>query len=112
MIHQVNLESIEQASKIVKSSDTKLLEYFDKNDRLKNKTDRKSLLKTYKINKDIENELKHLVNLLDNHLPSIDKETAKFREEIAIIGLKNKQQQISLLLHSEQDSSMDNDSDQ
>jgi hypothetical protein len=105
MIHQINLDSIEQGTRLAKGSDTKLLEYFETENRLKDKTDKKSLLKLYKVNKDIENELKHLVNLLDNHMPSIDKEMSKFKDEICSIGLKNKQQQISVLLNGEPESS-------
>lgn len=112
MIHQINLESIAQATKIVKKCDTKLLECYEQSDRLKDKNDKKSLLKTYKINKDIENELKHLINTLDNHMSSIEKEVHKLKDEISLVGLKNKQQQISLLLHNEQESSFEIESEE
>lgn len=111
MIHQVNLESIAQATNIVKKCDTRLSECGEKSNRLRDKNDKKSLMKTYKINKDIENELKHLINILDNHMSSIEKEVCKLKDEVSLVGLKNKQQQISLLLHNEQESSFDNESE-
>lgn len=59
---------------------------------------RKGLLKTYKNNLEIESELSHLINFLDNNKELQTKEFDEFKSEICLTGLKNKSSQITCLL--------------
>jgi hypothetical protein len=99
MIHQINLENIQITTFQIQKTKTNLkpLLYTANS---QSDTSRKSLLKIYKANKQIEDELKHLINFLDNNLDAQIKEFNEFKTEICVTGIRNKSSQITCLLNN------------
>ncbi|WUR04318.1 uncharacterized protein VNE69_08075 [Vairimorpha necatrix] len=93
MIHQINLENIKSVTYAIKKSSTNIKPLL-----VQEEDTRKGLLKTLKADMGIENELVHLLNVLDNNMETLDQELEDFKSEICMIGLKNKNSQIECLL--------------
>lgn len=100
MIHQINLENIQTTTYKIKKTTTNLKPLlYTINSQVD--TSKSSLLKIYKSNKHIEDELKHLVNFLDNNMESQIKEFNEFKTEICVTGIRNKSSQITCLLEKD-----------
>lgn len=100
MIHQINLENIQTTKYKIKNTTTNLKPLLYKINTQPDNS-KLSLLKIYKSNKNIENELKHLVNFLDNNMESQIQEFDEFKSEICVTGIRNKSSQITCLLEKE-----------
>lgn len=93
MLNQINLENIQSTTLTIKKALTNLKPLLEEYDDTK-----KGLLKAFKNNLAIENELTHLLNFLDNNSDSLKKELDDFKMEICVTGIKNKSSQITCLL--------------
>lgn len=101
-MHQIILENIQQTILQIKKTDTNIKPYQDKS-HIKEDMSDKELIRVYKANEKIEQELNHLVNFLDNNMSLQMQEFNELKTEIAIAALKNKNAQLDCIIQKDDD---------